>query len=509
MAVVKFGVNDLAILARLESETESFDSLFDGSGPADQDWIGQIFIHQYLRGAQHPFFLAFCQDDALALGGRIACAVQNRLHQSAAVRGEALQLFAVGLEVLDGAGRHTGIHRGLGHCRRNLDQQARIEGAGNQVFRPELHIRQAIGGGHDVVLLHAREIGNGVHRGDFHFPRDGGGPYVERAAKNERETQDVVDLIGVVRAAGGNDGVVANLADIFRQDFRDGVGQRKDNRLVGHARHHVAIDHTGRRQAQEHVGALHDLGQRARVGVLGKACLALIQRFRPPAVNHALAISQPDVFLWKAQINKQVNAGQRRCARAAHHQLDLRDVLAHHTQGIDSAGGDDDRGAMLIVMKDRNVQALAQLVRIGFIDFDIKDIDAGEFLEQDAFAFHDRFGCQGADIAQAEHSRAIGDHRHQIAARGVAAGVLRVLDNFLAGRGDPWRVGQCKVALINQLLGWCDREFSGGGEFVVAEGGLAQAFVEFQGESRRVAEKGAYPAMRREFRRLRAGGGPP
>ena len=257
-------------------------------------------------------------------------------------------------------------------------------------------------------------------------------------------------------------------------------------------------------------------------------------------MNHALAISQPDVFLWKAQINKQVNAGQRRCARAAHHQLDLRDVLAHHTQGIDSAGGDDDRGAMLIVMKDRNVQALAQrpfnvetlrrldvfqidaakgwlqrrddvdqLVRIGFIDFDIKDIDAGEFLEQDAFAFHDRFGCQGADIAQAEHSRAIGDHRHQIAARGVAAGVLRVLDNFLAGRGDPWRVGQCKVALINQLLGWCDREFSGGGEFVVAEGGLAQAFVEFQGESRRVAEKGAYPAMRREFRRLRAGGGPP
>ncbi len=55
---------------------------------------------------------------------------------------------------------------------------------------------------------------------------------------------------------------------------------------------------------------------------------------------------------------------------------------------------------------------LDEALGILFINLDIDRIYAGELLEQDRLAFHHRLGCQRADIAQAQHGRAIGDDRH-------------------------------------------------------------------------------------------------
>ena len=49
-------------------------------------------------------------------------------------------------------------------------------------------------------------------------------------------------------------------------------------------------------------------------------------------------------------------------------------------------------------------------------DLDVEDVDAGEFLEQDRLAFHHRLGGQRADIAEAEHGGAVGDHGDEIGA---------------------------------------------------------------------------------------------
>ena len=58
------------------------------------------------------------------------------------------------------------------------------------------------------------------------------------------------------------------------------------------------------------------------------------------------------------------------------------------------------------------------------VHFQVEDVDAGEFLEEDGLAFHHRLGGQGADIAQAQHGGAVGDHRHQVAAGGIVAGAV-------------------------------------------------------------------------------------
>ncbi len=108
---------------------------------------------------------------------------------------------------------------------------------------------------------------------------------VQRAAEDEREAQDVVDLVGIVRTAGGDDGVGARGLGDFRQDFRIGIGQRQDQRLVGHQRQPFGLEHIGRGKAQEHVGADQHIAQGAGVGLAGRSapCWAASRRRGPCA----------------------------------------------------------------------------------------------------------------------------------------------------------------------------------------------------------------------------------
>ena len=160
---------------------------------------------------------------------------------------------------------------------------------------------------------------------------------------------------------------------------------------------------------------------------------------------------------------------------------------------------------MLVVVKHRNFHALAQfalnvktvrsldvfkvdcakgwlqrrndfnqLDRVFFIDFDVKHIDACELFEQNSLALHDWLCGQRTNIAQAQHRSSVGDDRHQVTACGVLVGSIRVLDNFFARRCYARRISQRQVALVCQLFGGRDLQFSGSGEFVVFQRSSAQ-----------------------------------
>jgi hypothetical protein len=90
---------------------------------------------------------------------------------------------------------------------------------------------------------------------------------------------------------------------------------------------------------------------------------------------------------------------------------------------------------------------LDEAVGILGVDLEVEHVDAGELLEQDRLALHHRLGGQRADIAQAQHGGAVGDHGHQVAARGVVAGQVGVGGDGLAGGGDAGGIGQAEVAL--------------------------------------------------------------
>ncbi len=89
--------------------------------------------------------------------------------------------------------------------------------------------------GHILACQFRQRLG----RGDFHRIVDGAGPNVEGAAEDVGEAEDVVDLIGVIAASGGDDGMWADRPRLFRGDLRIRIGHGEDDRLVGHAGDHV------------------------------------------------------------------------------------------------------------------------------------------------------------------------------------------------------------------------------------------------------------------------------
>src|SRR5690606_6399226 len=129
------------------------------------------------------------------------------------------------------------------------------------------------------------------------------------------------------------------------------------------------------------------------------------------------------------------------------------DALAHHLQTVEHGGADDDRGTVLVVVEHRNLHPLAQaaldvealrrldvfqvdatesrlqrgndlhqLVGIALVQLEVEYVDACKFLEQHGLAFHHRLGRQRTNGTQTQHRGAVGDHRYQVAARGVAEG---------------------------------------------------------------------------------------
>ena len=77
---------------------------------------------------------------------------------------------------------------------------------------------------------------------------------------------------------------------------------------------------------------------------------------------------------------QELDAGDRGGAGAVHHHLDVVEIAAGQVQRVDQPGGGDDRGAVLVVVEDRDVEQLAQalLDDEAFRRLDVLEIDAAE-----------------------------------------------------------------------------------------------------------------------------------
>ena len=206
-----------------------------------------------------------------------------------------------------------------------------------------------------------RQFSNGVHRGNFHLLGDGGCTAVEGTPENIGEAQDIVDLVGIVGAACCHDGIVAHGFDIFRQNFWIGIGQSKDQWLGCHFLHHVLLEHATGGQSQEHIGTLNGFCQGTLRCFLGELNFVFVHQLGSAFVHQTRQVSDPNVFARNAQFDQQTQAGQSRCTRARSDQLDLAGIFAHHFQAIQNGCTHGNGRAVLIVVKDWDLHAFAQL----------------------------------------------------------------------------------------------------------------------------------------------------
>ena len=106
---------------------------------------------------------------------------------------------------------------------------------------------------------------------------------------------------------------------------------------------------------------LDHLAQRARVGVLGVALLARIHLLLAAAPDHA----ERSVTMMFSTGRPMSTSRSRQASAAAPApeatSLTSLELLADEPQPVEHRGADDDRGAVLVVVEDRDLHALAQL----------------------------------------------------------------------------------------------------------------------------------------------------
>ena len=299
--------------------------------------------------------------------------------------------------------------------------------------------------------------------------------------------------------------------------------------MIGSRRHgadHLPAEGALGRQAEDRIGALHRVGERARRRVDGVGRLPLVHALAAALVDHALGIAEDDVVRPDAEPLDQLDAGDAGRAGAVADELHAGEVAAGEVDGIDQARRRDDRGAVLVVVEDRDIHQLAQPafddeavgrldvleidaaegrleiahrvdegVDVLGVDLEIDRIDVGEALEEDGLAFHHRLRGERAEIAEAEDGGAVGDDRDEIAARRVVEGLVRVLGDRLDRNRDPRRVGERQVALRRHRLGRRDLDLSRPPLGVEIEGLLVGDGGTGFRRSRRIVHKG-FPRRR-------------
>ena len=166
-------------------------------------------------------------------------------------------------------------------------------------------------------------------------------------------------------------------------------------------------------------------------------------------------------------------------ADARDDHLQVLDPLARDLQGVEEGGEHHDRGAVLVVVEDRDVEHLLEAVlhlearRRGDVlqvdaaprrrdrgdrpdedlgvlrvDADGVGVDVAELLEQHRLALHHGHAGGRADVAQAEHRGAVGDHRDHVPLEGEVERLLAVLRDRPAHPGDARHVGGREVVAV-------------------------------------------------------------
>ena len=369
--------------------------------------------------------------------------------------------------------------------------ETRIEGHGNDVVASKPRPRAAICDGDVVRHIFAGKVRERVRGGDLHLHVDRLCAHIEGAPENIGKTEHVVDLIWIVRTPGGDDHVRARLLRVLRRDLRIGIRHRENDRVGSHRLDHLGRQRALGRQAEEDVGADHRLleGTQRRLDRMGR--LPLVHAIMATAIDDPLGVTQDDVGRFKPNRLDEVETGDAGGARAIADEAGRLDVPARQTDRVDHAGGGDDRRAMLVVVKNRNIHHLAQalfdvealrrldvleidsteggtkklhrtdeFIRVFRPDLEIYGIDIGETLEQNRLSFHHRLRGQRSKIAEAEDRRPVRDDGDQVASRSVIVDRRGISRDRLDRNRDARRVGERQVPLRRHGLGRDDFEFA-------------------------------------------------
>ena len=184
-----------------------------------------------------------------------------------------------------------------------------------------------VGRRNNIGLFGARQIGNGFNRRQLHFFSNGRCAHIQSATEDEREAQHIVHLVRIIRTSRRDNGIVTDGLHLMRQNFRCGIGQCQNQRILGHLGHHLRLEHPAGGKAQEDISAFNHFCQLTGIRLLGIARLDFVHILRTAFINDAMDIRDPDILNGDAQLHQQPQTGQRSSARTRGHQFDLLQIF--------------------------------------------------------------------------------------------------------------------------------------------------------------------------------------
>ncbi len=161
---------------------------------------GYLVVYQLLGGAQYLFFLPFREHDPLGAALRFAYDGAHHFTGAAEALFKLKPVFCNIHRLLGDAGFHSGFGDGGGFP----DEHPGIEGLGDYVFPAELQLLSSVSFSDGIRNVLLSQLGQRVGGGQLHFVVYLRGPDIQCASEDEREAQHIIDLVGVVRAAGGH-----------------------------------------------------------------------------------------------------------------------------------------------------------------------------------------------------------------------------------------------------------------------------------------------------------------
>ena len=394
------------------------------------------------------------------------------------------QLLAVSLPVGDGTARHSTLHGRTGNRHRHLGNETRIDGFRNEIVGTEGEITHIVGAVHNIGNRTPCQVGNGTHGRHLHLFVDGGGSRIKSTSENVGETDDIVDLVGVVGTTRRHDYVGTSLLGSLVGDFGDRICQGKNNGFRSHGAHHFLREDVALGKTDEDIGPLHRLCKGMDIGTGSGKFLFLRRKPRTIHRNDALGIEHHNVFLTGTEgtVKPRTTDGSR--TGTVDDNADILNLLACHLNGIDETGARDDGRAVLVVVHDGDVELLLQTtlnfkafrsldilkvyaterggyglhgsdetLRILLVDLNVKGIHTGINFKKEALSFHYRLSAHGTDVAQSEHGCTVGDDCHQVSLVGIAVGIGGCFLDFQTGFSHTRTVSQRKVGL--RTVGLC------------------------------------------------------
>ncbi|MCG3119768.1 MAG: hypothetical protein ALAOOOJD_02279 [bacterium] len=289
----------------MQGHLHFFNTAVDDLLIAQQDRMRHALVENNLASLQNCRQIAFGINDALGL--RLGL-VDHHAHKFAADAETAFQLLAIFVEI-EGLLRHAAVHRRFRHRRRHPQEHARIERLGNNVVAAKLEALQAIGFDDRIRHWLFGEISQRAGGGMLHLFVDRGRPHIERAAKDERKAEHVVDLIRIIRAAGGHHQVAAHGSRVLESNFRIRICHRENNGIFRHRLDHGFGEDIRPGKTDQHIGAFNRFGQGARFRLRRELGFVGIHVFFAAGIHHAFGVTQNQIAPLDAETEVIVGAG--------------------------------------------------------------------------------------------------------------------------------------------------------------------------------------------------------